>query len=309
MEDTEFLEDEEIIGRIDFESFFDEQSDGTGCLFRVESPLPTDSSSPEALSNPGSVSSWIGEIETILMNDDDEEKVDYPEFCDSLLADVLLDSPGEAPGAVEKDSSSASDEGNDDSGKENALNNENDDSGKENALNNENDCESQDDANDPLSKKRRRQIRNRDAAVRSRERKKMYVRDLEIKSRYLEAECRRLDRLLQCCYAENQALRFTLQSGNAFGAPGTKQESAVLLLESLLLGSLLWFLGIICLFTLPKTPLLIRGGFPMENVEKKSRGVSGARSKAFGYLMVQSFVKSRRCKASKTKMKPSFLVL
>jgi hypothetical protein len=75
-----------------------------------------------------------------------------------------------------------------------------------------------------------RQLRNRDAAVRSRERKKMYVGDLEMKSRYLEAECRRLGRLLQCCYAENQALRLSLQSGNAFGAPMTKQESAVLLL-------------------------------------------------------------------------------
>lgn len=75
-----------------------------------------------------------------------------------------------------------------------------------------------------------RQLRNRDAAVKSRERKKMYVGDLEMKSRYLEGECRRLGRLLQCCYAENQALRLSLQSGNAFGAPMAKQESAVLLL-------------------------------------------------------------------------------
>lgn len=58
----------------------------------------------------------------------------------------------------------------------------------------------------------------------------MHVRDLETKSRYLEGECRRLGRLLQCCYAENQALRLSLQSVNAFGAPMTKQESAVLLL-------------------------------------------------------------------------------
>ncbi len=58
----------------------------------------------------------------------------------------------------------------------------------------------------------------------------MYVRDLELKSRYLEGECRRLGHLLQCCYSENQALRLSLQSGNAFGASMTKQESAVLLL-------------------------------------------------------------------------------
>lgn len=58
----------------------------------------------------------------------------------------------------------------------------------------------------------------------------MYVKDVEMKSRYLEAECRRLGRLLQCCYAENQALRLSLQMGNSFGASRTKQESAVLFL-------------------------------------------------------------------------------
>ncbi|KAL9259473.1 bZIP transcription factor 50-like protein [Drosera capensis] len=87
----------------------------------------------------------------------------------------------------------------------------------------------EDNDDDPSSKKRRRQLRNRDAAVKSRERKKMYVKDLEMKSRYLEAECKRLGKLLQCCYAENQVLRFSLH-GNAYGAPLTKQESAVLLL-------------------------------------------------------------------------------
>ncbi|MBA0645670.1 hypothetical protein Goklo_013735, partial [Gossypium klotzschianum] len=42
------------------------------------------------------------------------------------------------------------------------------------------------------------QLRNRDAVVRSRERKKMYVKDLEMKSRYLEGECRRLSHVLHC---------------------------------------------------------------------------------------------------------------
>ncbi|MFQ6625989.1 hypothetical protein Gotur_004858 [Gossypium turneri] len=42
------------------------------------------------------------------------------------------------------------------------------------------------------------QLRNRDAIVRSRERKKMYVKDLEMKSRYLEGECRRLSHVLHC---------------------------------------------------------------------------------------------------------------
>lgn len=73
-------------------------------------------------------------------------------------------------------------------------------------------------------------MRNRDAAVRSRERKKMLVRDLEMKSKYYEAECKRLGNLLQCCLAENQALRFSLHNSQAFDASRTKQESAVLLL-------------------------------------------------------------------------------
>lgn len=58
----------------------------------------------------------------------------------------------------------------------------------------------------------------------------MYVKDLEMKSRYLEGECRRLGRLLQCAVAENQSLRLSLQKDNAFGASSARQESAVLLL-------------------------------------------------------------------------------
>ena len=66
--------------------------------------------------------------------------------------------------------------------------------------------------------------------MRSRERKKMYIKNLEMKSRYLEGECRRLSRMLQCFIAENQALRLTLHKGCAFDASSAKQESAVLLL-------------------------------------------------------------------------------
>ncbi|MBA0735886.1 hypothetical protein Gogos_019687 [Gossypium gossypioides] len=58
----------------------------------------------------------------------------------------------------------------------------------------------------PIAKKQKRQLRNRDAVVRSRKRKKMYVKDLEMKSRYFEGECRRLSHMLQCFIAENQAL-------------------------------------------------------------------------------------------------------
>ncbi|XWS26066.1 hypothetical protein CRYUN_Cryun27aG0121000 [Craigia yunnanensis] len=39
-----------------------------------------------------------------------------------------------------------------------------------------------------------------------------------MKSRYLEGECRRLGRMLQCFIAENQALCLTLHKGCAFNA-------------------------------------------------------------------------------------------
>lgn len=148
MEDPDFLGDADVIGIIDWGSLFDELPEGTNSLFPVESPVLTDSSSVEDLSNPsaGPVSSWIDEVETILMNDDDDEKVAVEptkEFCDSFLAEVLLDSPGEVSGEVDKDSSTASDDGNGDWGKENVLNNDND-------------GQSQDDDDDPLSKKRKR---------------------------------------------------------------------------------------------------------------------------------------------------------
>ncbi|GMY29002.1 bZIP transcription factor 60 [Fagus crenata] len=291
MEDFEFLGDD-IIGQIDWDSFFDDlPEDGNAFSFE-----------PSTSPSPDSVSPGIDEIVNFLLKDDDDNNnsvAEEPskELCDSFFADILVASPVEVAGEVvdasspiDKDCSSDSDDGNGNSEKE-----------KVNS-----DVQAEDEADDPQSKKRRRQLRNRDAAVKSRERKKMYVRDLELKSRYLEGECRRLGHLLQCCYSENQALRLSLQSGNAFGASMTKQESAVLLLESLLLGSLLWFLGIMCLFTMPQLILEI---VPLENVGQENPGVPlrGPRSKMFGYLT--SFVKSRRCKASRTKMKPSYLVL
>ncbi|CAA0828600.1 bZIP transcription factor 60 [Striga hermonthica] len=160
-----------------------------------------------------------------------------------------------------------------------------------------------DDDNDPLAKKRKRQMRNRDAAVRSRERKKMYVKDLEAKSKYYEAECKRLGIMLQCCLAENQALRFSLHNNKAFDASTTKQESAVLLLESLLLGSLLGFLDIILCLLILSTHILPflenNGGSP------ESESVVAPRNKAHK-LVVGVFslcMMGRTCKASRTKMK------
>ncbi|XP_027366621.1 bZIP transcription factor 50 [Abrus precatorius] len=163
---------------------------------------------------------------------------------------------------------------------------------------------------EPLSKKQRRQLRNRDAAVRSRERKKLYVQNLETKSRYYEGECRRLGHLLQCCYAENHALRLCLQSRGSFGASMTMQESAVLLLEPLLLGSLLWFMGIMCHLSLPLM-LWWTAVPPRENTEQKDlRRVTpkGPKSKISECFQMKLFVKSRRCRATRTKMKFNFLV-
>ena len=64
--------------------------------------------------------------------------------------------------------------------------------------------------------------------MKSREKKKLYVKDLEMKSKYLEAECCRLSYALQCCTAENMALRQSLLKDRRADAPIATQESAVL---------------------------------------------------------------------------------
>uniref|UniRef100_A0ACD6ACX1 Uncharacterized protein n=1 Tax=Avena sativa TaxID=4498 RepID=A0ACD6ACX1_AVESA len=109
------------------------------------------------------------------------------------------------------------------------------------------------DGDDPISKKKRRQMRNRDSAMKSRERKKTYVKDLETKNKYLDAECRRLSYALQCCVAENMALRQSMIKDRPVGAPTAMQESAVLT-ETLPLVSLLWLVSIVCLFLMPGLP-------------------------------------------------------
>ncbi|KAK6116815.1 hypothetical protein DH2020_049445 [Rehmannia glutinosa] len=151
-----------------------------------------------------------------------------------------------------------------------------------------------------------RQMRNRDAAVRSRERKKMYVRDLEMKSKYYEAECKRLGIMLQCCLAENQALRLSMHNSKAFDASMTKQESAVLLLESLLLGSLLGFLGIIYLLILPSHLLSTLEAGLRENVDSVEWESVAAPRKAGNKVcrvLFNSFMMGKRCKASRSRMK------
>ncbi|KAJ4702364.1 bZIP transcription factor 60-like [Melia azedarach] len=291
MEDKEFLVDD-----IDWENLVTELMDPSSVEF-----FP----SPD-----GSASSRIGEIESILMNDSfDDLEPNCPSF-DDFFTDILVDTPSPPFGVeiVDLPTDDKDSNGSDESGSAGVEDEKVIDGPEANNSdsndNNENDNYEggNENADDPISKKRRRQLRNRDAAVRSRERKKMYVKDLEMKSRYLEGECRKLGRLLQCVLAENQALRFSLQPGNAHGASLAKQESAVLLLESLLLGSLLWFLGNMCLFTLPKPIQSKLESVLLVQVEEKAPGNLAQRG-AGGKIMTFSVVKSRRCKASKRKMK------
>ncbi|WOG91872.1 hypothetical protein DCAR_0311127 [Daucus carota subsp. sativus] len=161
---------------------------------------------------------------------------------------------------------------------------------------------------DPNSKKKRRQERNRDAAFRSRERKKLYVKELEMKSKYFEEECKRLGMMLNCVAAENHALRLSLQTRTASDVSRTKQESAVLFLESLLLGSLLWFLGVMCLVNLPEH-LLPKKEVPLGNMDNQNQGILAPRKTGSNILKLQCFpssVRGKRCKASRTRMKLSF---
>ncbi|KAG8075257.1 hypothetical protein GUJ93_ZPchr0006g44165 [Zizania palustris] len=155
------------------------------------------------------------------------------------------------------------------------------------------------DGDDPISKKKKRQMRNRDSAMKSRERKKLYVKDLETKSKYLEAECRRLSYALQCCAAENMALRQSLLKDRPVGAATAMQESAVLT-ETLPLVSLLWFVSIVCLLLMP--------GLPNQNpVAQSSAGrdlvmVTGKTSSE-QLETLKLLLHGRRCKGLRTRIK------
>ncbi|CAK9325086.1 unnamed protein product [Citrullus colocynthis] len=335
MEEDLHFSEYDLIGQIDWNDFFDEFPE-------VELPLIGDSTSPHG--SPDSFSSWINHLENALLNDDQDKGVSLPtptdDCCNSFLADVLVDSHGGAS-VIDLDSSSQKEDGHkvspaptDDSCgsfmAEVLVDTHGSSSGVDavvDVLSNASDCgddsnNSQkekvdatniddsvgEDVDDSLSKKRRRQLRNRDAAVRSRERKKMYVKDLEMKSKFLEGECRRLGRLLQCYCAENQALRFSLQMGGASGASLTKQESAVLLLESLLLGSLLWLVGTVYLFTLPQLTQSTLEPVPRVTMEVEGPGSAPLnenenKDSRYSYSSLQT----RRYKAARTRMKPSML--
>ncbi|KAK7277237.1 hypothetical protein RIF29_18388 [Crotalaria pallida] len=209
-------QEEDLFDQIDWDSFLDQLPDQT--LQLDDDPPVAPTADHHHNRSPNSV---LSEIENLLFADDDVQHSSSDTDYDKLLADILVDEPlpPPPPRGESDDGSSPSDGGDSDKDRVVAVTREEEDE----------DATVADD--ESLSKKQKRQMRNRDAAVKSRERKKLYVKDLEIKSRYYEGECRRLGHLLQCCYAENHALRLCLQSrGAAFGAPMTMQESAVLLL-------------------------------------------------------------------------------
>lgn len=293
------------LNEIDWEHMFEE--DGFDIFKDVSTSLEEENTGTAI----NTVDSWIEEL---LMNGDEEAGVGVELGNDFMWSDLLLDSPledrqpsDERESLEDKSSPSCS---NSEVNVKITSNYTNDNSG-EDIPNFESNNKSEDDVlelhdtdSDPLSKKRKRQLRNRDAAMRSRERKKIYVKDLEMKSRYMEAECRRLGRLLQCCYAENQMLRISL--GSAYGASVAKPESAVLLLESLLLVSLVWLMVNMCLLPLPKMPLLSQDAVPQGNGERKeleSAATNGKRTKVTELWLTYSFMKSKRCRGSRIKMK------
>ncbi|KAF8094008.1 hypothetical protein N665_0372s0014 [Sinapis alba] len=265
-------------------------------------------------SSPDSANSWIGDIESQLMNDENNQNFQEldQQSVSEFLADIFVDDPtsDSVTGKVDEVPTEGfvngkGPEGSDDAGKEKAVEKKWNDSGSENQEDEakvESEISGDDDA---MAKKRRRRVRNRDAAVRSRERKKEYVTDLEKKSKYLERECMRLGRMLDCFVAENHSLRLCLQKGTGNASMMTRQESAVLLLESLLLGSLLWYLGdIICQFLplpQPKTCFL-----PVEADGSEKLVLSGRESSK---LSNNYAGKSRRCKGSRPRMKHQVCIL
>ncbi|KAI4339978.1 hypothetical protein MLD38_024860 [Melastoma candidum] len=295
------------------ELFFDDRVDGLipidldGFLDGIPDPPTMEDIPPEAnaVSPSESAGSWIDHIERMLMEEVEEDgDGGRDEACESFLADLIVDSQAEGgSGSGEVVDASSCDDKVGDS-EEDLEDKATGGRGSDRGDDEDDDGEAAVDG-DPVSKKKKRQLRNRDAAARSRERRKVYVKELEMKSKYLESECLRLGRMLQCVMAENQALRFSLQNGGStHDASAAKQESAVLLLESLLLGSLLWSLGIVCLFNLPLSiqPVLdVLGN--VRRIEPEHLAPRGAKIEKLRLFNAGSFLTSRKCKSSRTKIK------
>ncbi|KAL0906332.1 hypothetical protein M5K25_024819 [Dendrobium thyrsiflorum] len=225
------------------ESWVPESEPPSNVFQPSESSSPVPPTSVEAPSNepgsPDSVSSFVNYIENFLMDD-----VDWGDGGKEVGEDSVVDlfSGALFDGSISSKSDVGTPESYDVSTKEGQCKEKED---PEVVVVEEDD--------DFVIKKRRRQMRNRESAMISRERKKLYIKDLEMKNKHLEIEYRRLDYTLRCYTAENMALRQSLQfqKNRSCGASVAKQESAVLFMESLLLGSLFWFVSLVCLFLLP----------------------------------------------------------
>eukprot|EP00262_Sarcandra_glabra_P004611 TRINITY_DN1573_c0_g1_i4.p1 TRINITY_DN1573_c0_g1~~TRINITY_DN1573_c0_g1_i4.p1 ORF type:complete len:320 (-),score=61.56 TRINITY_DN1573_c0_g1_i4:142-1101(-) len=252
-------------------------------------------------SEPSPVSDFhcIGEIEHFLL-EEDKEMEENQEFSENFFSEYLLD--------VSDDGSSETRVTNDDN-MDPKANSSGESEAKEKSHADAWEVSNGGDE-DLVSKKRKRQMRNRDSAMKSRERKKMYVRDLEMKSKFLEGECRRLGNILQSYVMENQALHHILQKTRpSGGVSSTKQESAVLSLESLLLGSLFWLVSIVCLLFLDghnQAAVLGKvgsvGGSKIQEVELGAQGLRETRNDKLRFWLVSM---GRRCKATRTKMRLS----
>ncbi|KAJ3679018.1 hypothetical protein LUZ60_017029 [Juncus effusus] len=218
----------------------------------------------------------LDDLERFLMSDEAEEgegegkEMEERQFFDGLFVDDLV--VGNET-ETESDQAKSSDDGGASTEKGEVDKERDSDDGGASTEKGEIDKERESD-DDPATKKIKRQMRNRDSAKSSRERKKEYIKELEMKSRYLESECKRLNYALQCFMTENMALRQSMQckeaaSGKGKGKGGphsgdvAMRESAVLLSESRQLGSLhclvsiMWSLLLSLLFLpfpLPTSP-------------------------------------------------------
>ncbi|KAI3921836.1 hypothetical protein MKX01_005525 [Papaver californicum] len=129
-----------------------------------------------------------------------DEDLKNSEISDTLFSDLVADVVGVfeedlpdaavvevrvSDGDCSNPESNVSDDNSGEKGSPNdcsiPLSNISDDNSGEKGSPNDKEDEEEENNDDPISKKRKRQIRYRDAALRSRERKKMYVKELEIK--------------------------------------------------------------------------------------------------------------------------------
>ncbi|TVU32911.1 hypothetical protein EJB05_24676, partial [Eragrostis curvula] len=245
----------------------------------------------------------LGEIERFLMDGMDEAAVDETEVGDDEFLDAILVGDGESDGVP-----------NPTGGGSVGASAREDEEGV-----------GVDADDDPDSKKKMRQVRNKDSAMKSRERKKLYVKDLEMKSKYLEAECCRLSFALQCYAAENMALRQCFLKDRPAGASTAMQESAVLT-ETPPLVSLLWLVSIVCLFLMPGVPnrsLVVQSGperDPVKLARMVTNGIKMIRRTANSVKMTGMTANAdapgtselirhgRRCKGRRARMKFPWLL-